>query len=143
MAKEDISEILKTVLDEIGVIRSESLSDLPGSEWEKAVWYTSVVQLRREYKDQLRNTPEEVYLEALIAYTPIDHLPISVRAAISLSQSDINYVGQMATKTEEEMLMINGLGPSTLKELRTLLVEEIDLTFGWNFSYITSMNHSI
>src|SRR5262249_4303322 len=52
---------------------------------------------------------------------PIDDLKLPPRAASSLLREGITTVGQLATKTEAELLAIDGIGPASVEEIKAKL----------------------
>src|SRR5262249_47543699 len=66
-------------------------------------------------------SPEAAGLEGAAASavdTPIDDLKLPPRAASSLRREGITAVGQLATKTEAELLAIDGIGPASVEEIK-------------------------
>jgi carbon monoxide dehydrogenase subunit G/predicted flap endonuclease-1-like 5' DNA nuclease len=55
------------------------------------------------------------------AGTHIDDLKLPPRTASSLRREGITTVGQLATKTEGELLAIDGIGPASVAEIKTKL----------------------
>src|SRR5262249_9966414 len=53
--------------------------------------------------------------------TPVDDLKLPPRAASSLRREGITTVGQLATKTEAELLAIDGIGPASVEEIKAKL----------------------
>ncbi|MZQ75680.1 MAG: hypothetical protein GT589_05900 [Peptoclostridium sp.] len=53
--------------------------------------------------------------------TPIEELKFSLRAYNCLRRGNIRYVEELAKKTEEELLLIRGLGQNTLEEIMSVL----------------------
>jgi len=57
------------------------------------------------------------------AGTHIDDLKLPPRAASSLRREGITTVGQLATKSEGELLAIDGIGPASVAEIKTKLTD--------------------
>jgi len=63
---------------------------------------------------------------------PVEDLELSVRSANCLKNADINYIGDLAQKTDQEMLKTKNFGRKSLNEIKALL-SEMDLTLGMKF----------
>lgn len=63
---------------------------------------------------------------------PVEDLELSVRSANCLKNADINYIGDLAQKTDQEMLKTKNFGRKSLNEIKALLAE-MDLTLGMKF----------
>jgi DNA-directed RNA polymerase subunit alpha len=63
---------------------------------------------------------------------PVEDLELSVRSANCLKNADINYIGDLAQKTDQEMLKTKNFGRKSLNEIKALLAE-MDLTLGMRF----------
>lgn len=66
---------------------------------------------------------------AVAADAPIDDLKLPARAASSLQREGIKTVGQLAAKTESELLTIDGIGPASVVDIKARLTE-LGLTLG-------------
>jgi carbon monoxide dehydrogenase subunit G len=53
----------------------------------------------------------------------IDDLKLPVRATSSLRREGISTVGQLATKSEDELLAIDGIGPASVAEIKAKLTD--------------------
>jgi DNA-directed RNA polymerase subunit alpha len=62
----------------------------------------------------------------------VEDLELSVRSANCLKNADINYIGDLAQKTDQEMLKTKNFGRKSLNEIKALL-SEMDLTLGMKF----------
>ncbi len=73
-------------------------------------------------------------LEPLNPYLdkPVEDLELSVRSANCLKNADINYIGDLAQKSDQEMLKTKNFGRKSLNEIKSLLAE-MDLTLGMKF----------
>jgi len=60
---------------------------------------------------------------------PIEDLELSVRSANCLKNADINFIGQLVQKTEQEMLRTKNFGRKSLNEIKVLL-DEMGLSLG-------------
>jgi len=87
-------------------------------------------------EDAEPDIPEEASheLEPLNPYLdkPVEDLELSVRSANCLKNADINYIGDLAQKTDQEMLKTKNFGRKSLNEIKALL-SEMDLTLGMKF----------
>ncbi|MBU0946025.1 MAG: DNA-directed RNA polymerase subunit alpha [Proteobacteria bacterium] len=63
---------------------------------------------------------------------PVEDLELSVRSANCLKNADINFIGELAQKTDQEMLKTKNFGRKSLNEIKTLL-SEMDLSLGMKF----------
>jgi DNA-directed RNA polymerase subunit alpha len=77
--------------------------------------------------------PDEI-TEPLNPYLdkPVEDLELSVRSANCLKNADINYIGDLAQKSDQEMLKTKNFGRKSLNEIKSLL-SEMDLTLGMKF----------
>jgi carbon monoxide dehydrogenase subunit G len=57
------------------------------------------------------------------ADAPIDELKLPARATSSLHREGISTIGQLASKTEDELLAIDGIGPASVEEIKTKLTD--------------------
>ncbi|CAG35881.1 DNA-directed RNA polymerase subunit alpha [Desulfotalea psychrophila] len=67
---------------------------------------------------------------------PVEDLELSVRSANCLKNADINFIGDLVQRTDQEMLKTKNFGRKSLNEIKTLL-QDMDLTLGvklegWN-----------
>jgi len=63
---------------------------------------------------------------------PVEDLELSVRSANCLKNADIHYIGDLAQKSDQEMLKTKNFGRKSLNEIKALL-SEMDLTLGRKF----------
>ena len=77
--------------------------------------------------DTYSNEPLNPYLDK-----PVEDLELSVRSANCLKNAEINYIGDLAQKTDQEMLKTKNFGRKSLNEIKALL-SEMDLTLGMKF----------
>ncbi|HEX9032263.1 MAG TPA: SRPBCC domain-containing protein [Streptosporangiaceae bacterium] len=54
---------------------------------------------------------------------PVDELKLPARATASLHNAGIGTLGQLAVKTDDELLAIDGIGPATIVDIKAKLVE--------------------
>ena len=57
------------------------------------------------------------------AQLPIEELDLPVRSFNSLRREGVHTVGSLAARTEKELLAIDGLGPQSIKEIRSKLAD--------------------
>ena len=62
-------------------------------------------------------------------FKTVDELELSVRSANCLKNADIEYIGEMVQKTEQEMLKTKNFGRKSLNEIKEILVD-MELDFG-------------
>jgi len=60
---------------------------------------------------------------------PVEDLELSVRSANCLKNADINFIGELDQKSDQEMLKTKNFGRKSLNEIKSLLTE-MDLTLG-------------
>lgn len=63
---------------------------------------------------------------------PVEDLELSVRSANCLKNADINFIGDLAQKSDQEMLKTKNFGRKSLNEIKALL-SEMDLNLGMKF----------
>ncbi len=63
---------------------------------------------------------------------PVEDLELSVRSANCLKNADINYIGDLTQKTDQEMLKTKNFGRKSLNEIKVLLAE-MGLSLGMKF----------
>lgn len=63
---------------------------------------------------------------------PVEDLELSVRSANCLKNADINYIGDLAQKSDQEMLKTKNFGRKSLNEIKVLLAE-MGLSLGMKF----------
>ncbi|HON56716.1 MAG TPA: DNA-directed RNA polymerase subunit alpha [bacterium] len=81
-------------------------------------------------------TPEEEKLKEILS-TPIDELELTVRSANCLRDAQIKTIGELALKTEAEMLKTRNFGKKSLREIRDKLSK-----FGLNLG-MTNLAHLV
>ncbi len=81
-----------------------------------------------------KSEEDEKEVEPLNPYLdkPVEDLELSVRSANCLKNAEINYIGDLAQKTDQEMLKTKNFGRKSLNEIKALLAE-MDLTLGMKF----------
>src|SRR5262249_35473461 len=57
------------------------------------------------------------------AETPVDDLKLPARAVSSLRRENLTTAGQLASKTEAELLAIDGIGPASIVDIKSSLAE--------------------
>jgi DNA-directed RNA polymerase subunit alpha len=72
-------------------------------------------------------SPPNPYLDK-----PVEDLELSVRSANCLKNAEIYFIGDLAQKTDQEMLKTKNFGRKSLNEIKTLL-SEMGLTLGMKF----------
>jgi len=84
-----------------------------------------------EYKiyRALNPNEEEIHIEDNpILKEPIEELDLSVRSYNCLKRADIQTIGDLVSKTEDDIIIIKNLGRRSLKEIKEKLLER-DLCF--------------
>ena len=77
------------------------------------------------------HTEEQSELKRLLAMS-VNEIELSVRAANCLNNANITTVGQLATKTEGDMLKYRNFGKKSLNEIKDKLIE-LGLGLGLTF----------
>src|SRR5260370_19302143 len=70
-----------------------------------------------------RESAEPVAAAASAADAPIEGLKLPPRATSSLRREGLTTVGQLAAKTEDELLAIDGIGPASVEEIKAKLTD--------------------
>lgn len=112
-------------------------------EFQKDYKETVKQLARHNVPDLCRETPERIYLNALIQDsglieeldTPTERLNISPRLKKILQKADIKYLGQITVATEAEILTLEGLGDCSFNQLKDELKSQ-GLYMMMNFDYI-------
>jgi DNA-directed RNA polymerase subunit alpha len=81
----------------------------------------------KEDEDEDDATPLNPYLDK-----PVEDLELSVRSANCLKNAEIYFIGDLAKKTDQEMLKTKNFGRKSLNEIKTLLAD-MGLTLGMKF----------
>ena len=81
----------------------------------------------KEAEDEDDAPPLNPYLDK-----PVEDLELSVRSANCLKNAEIYFIGDLAQKTDQEMLKTKNFGRKSLNEIKTLLAE-MGLTLGMKF----------
>jgi len=81
----------------------------------------------KDVDDRSSNEPLNPYLDK-----PVEDLELSVRSANCLKNAEIHFTGDLARKTDQEMLKTKNFGRKSLNEIKALL-SEMDLTLGMKF----------
>jgi DNA-directed RNA polymerase subunit alpha len=81
----------------------------------------------KEEDDEENAIPLNPYLDK-----PVEDLELSVRSANCLKNAEIYFIGDLAQKTDQEMLKTKNFGRKSLNEIKALLAE-MDLTLGMKF----------
>ncbi len=88
------------------------------------------VEIDEDYGDEESLTPEERELSAKL-YMPISELELSVRSTNCLVQARIKTIGELVSKTEQDMLSYRNFGKKSLNEIKDVL-EKMGLGLGMN-----------
>ncbi len=90
------------------------------------------VQIIINFDEDIEPEEEEIEEEEPLnpnLYRTVDELELSVRSANCLQNANIRYIGELAQKTEAEMLKTKNFGRKSLKEIKEILTE-MDLSLG-------------
>ena len=81
----------------------------------------------KEAEDEENAVPLNPYLDK-----PVEDLELSVRSANCLKNAEIYFIGDLAQRSDQEMLKTKNFGRKSLNEIKALL-SEMDLTLGMKF----------
>lgn len=89
------------------------------------------------FNEEIAKAPANADIENDKAYPPfldknVEDLELSVRSANCLKNAQIQYIGQLVTKTDAEMLKTKNFGRKSLNEIKALLSEH-NLTLGMKY----------
>ena len=92
---------------------------------------TIFINFDEEAAEPEKKDEEEEDVEPLNPYldTPVEDLELSVRSANCLKNAEIHFIGDLAQKTDQEMLKTKNFGRKSLNEIKALL-SEMGLTLG-------------
>ena len=80
------------------------------------------------YEEAVQPKEEKTQLNPNL-YRRVDELELSVRSANCLANANINYIGELVQKSEQEMLKTKNFGRKSLNEIKEILTE-MNLTLG-------------
>lgn len=92
---------------------------------------TIFINFDEEAAEPEKKDEEEEDVEPLNPYLdkPVEDLELSVRSANCLKNAEIHFIGDLAQKTDQEMLKTKNFGRKSLNEIKALL-SEMGLTLG-------------
>ncbi len=92
---------------------------------------TIFINFDEEAAEPEKTDDEEEDIEPLNPYLdkPVEDLELSVRSANCLKNAEIHFIGDLAQKTDQEMLKTKNFGRKSLNEIKSLL-SEMGLTLG-------------
>ncbi len=95
---------------------------------------TIFINFDEESAEPEKSDEEDLNIEPLNPYLdkPVEDLELSVRSANCLKNAEIHFIGDLAQKTDQEMLKTKNFGRKSLNEIKALLTE-MDLTLGMKF----------
>jgi len=95
---------------------------------------TIFINFDEEAAEPEKTDEEEQDVEPLNPYLdkPVEDLELSVRSANCLKNAEIHFIGDLAQKTDQEMLKTKNFGRKSLNEIKALL-SEMGLTLGMKF----------
>jgi DNA-directed RNA polymerase subunit alpha len=95
---------------------------------------TIFVNFDEEAAEPEKGEEEDLNVEPLNPYLdkPVEDLELSVRSANCLKNAEIHFIGDLAQKSDQEMLKTKNFGRKSLNEIKALL-SEMDLTLGMKF----------
>lgn len=95
---------------------------------------TIFINFDEETAEPEKTDEEEKDVEPLNPYLdkPVEDLELSVRSANCLKNAEIHFIGDLAQKTDQEMLKTKNFGRKSLNEIKSLL-SEMGLTLGMKF----------
>ncbi len=115
-----------------GSIRPENALAYAGKILKEQL--TIFINFDEEKAEPESNEDENQSSEPLNPYLdkPVEDLELSVRSANCLKNAQINFIGDLAQKTDQEMLKTKNFGRKSLNEIKALLAQ-MDLTLGMKF----------
>ncbi|MBM9605408.1 DNA-directed RNA polymerase subunit alpha [Desulfopila inferna] len=95
---------------------------------------TIFINFDEEAAEPEKADEEEQDVEPLNPYLdkPVEDLELSVRSANCLKNAEIHFIGDLAQKTDQEMLKTKNFGRKSLNEIKSLL-SEMGLSLGMKF----------
>ncbi len=95
---------------------------------------TIFINFDEEAAEPEKADEEELDVEPLNPYLdkPVEDLELSVRSANCLKNAEIHFIGDLAQKTDQEMLKTKNFGRKSLNEIKSLL-SEMGLSLGMKF----------
>lgn len=95
---------------------------------------TIFINFDEEAAEPEKTEEDEQDAEPLNPYLdkPVEDLELSVRSANCLKNAEIHFIGDLAQKTDQEMLKTKNFGRKSLNEIKSLL-SEMGLTLGMKF----------
>lgn len=85
-------------------------------------YFINFEETELEEEDEEGLSPEEEKLKEVLQ-TPVDELELSIRSNNCLKNADINTLGDLVQRTEEQMLETRNFGQKSLEEIREKLAE--------------------
>jgi DNA-directed RNA polymerase subunit alpha len=115
-----------------GSIRPENALAYAGKILKEQL--TIFINFDEEQAEPETTEDENQRVEPLNPYLdkPVEDLELSVRSANCLKNAEINFIGDLAQKTDQEMLKTKNFGRKSLNEIKALLAQ-MDLTLGMKF----------
>ena len=99
-----------------------------------SIWYDKPSKLASsfEFESQQSEVSEEQNKLRKLLNMSVNEIELSVRAANCLNNANITTVGELAMKTEQEMLKYRNFGKKSLNEIKEKL-EALGLSLGMKF----------
>ena len=116
-------------IDTDGSVRPESALAFAAKILKEQM--TIFINFDEESAEPEKADDEEEDVEPLNPYLdkPVEDLELSVRSANCLKNAEIHFIGDLAQKTDQEMLKTKNFGRKSLNEIKSLL-SEMGLTLG-------------
>lgn len=116
-------------IDTDGSVRPESALAFAAKILKEQM--TIFINFDEEAAEPEKADDEEEDVEPLNPYLdkPVEDLELSVRSANCLKNAEIHFIGDLAQKTDQEMLKTKNFGRKSLNEIKSLLAE-MGLTLG-------------
>lgn len=116
-------------IDTDGSVRPESALAFAAKILKEQM--TIFINFDEEAAEPEKADDEEEDIEPLNPYLdkPVEDLELSVRSANCLKNAEIHFIGDLAQKTDQEMLKTKNFGRKSLNEIKSLL-SEMGLTLG-------------
>ena len=121
--KTRVAELVRELLVELGELLLGSLA---------LAKFDRVSEEHYEFESQQSTVSEEENKLRKLLNMSVNEIELSVRAANCLNNANITTVGELAMKTEQEMLKYRNFGKKSLNEIKDKLVE-LGLGLGMTF----------
>ncbi|MDP3980690.1 MAG: DNA-directed RNA polymerase subunit alpha C-terminal domain-containing protein, partial [Chlamydiota bacterium] len=92
-----------------------------------------------KFEEEPSEEEQEIAERDKVLNMSIDEIELSVRASNCIQQANIKTLGELASKTEQEMLKYKNFGKKSLNEIKKILVD-MGLSLGMSKSELEGIN---